>query len=284
MLAALQRSLIYQPTRATTIDPELTGLARGRVEEVVATTPDGLRIHGWCVRAMQGAPLRSSHPAGGNGHRPTPVVIYFPGNAGHRGFRSIELDLLSRLGADVYLFDYRGYGDNEGSPSEEHLAADARAVWQTVTGARGAKPSDIVLLGESLGGGVATRLAAEMCAAGTPPRGLILRSTFSSLADVAAYHYWWLPVRTLLIDRFPSSERIANVTCPILVIHGSADTIVPFSLGKRLFEAAPETSPQRIPKTFAVLRGAGHNDILYVARDEYVGTVRDFLNAIETPR
>jgi hypothetical protein len=86
------------------------------------------------------------------------VVIYFPGNAGHRGYRAIDLDLISRLGADVYLFDYRGYGDNAGSPSEESFAADARAVWKTVTDTRGAKPSSVVLLGESLGGGDAARL------------------------------------------------------------------------------------------------------------------------------
>ncbi len=208
-------------------------------------------------------------------------MIYFPGNAGHRGYRALELDVISRIGADVYLFDYRGYGDNPGSPSEEKLADDARSIWRTVTEKRGARPSQVCLLGESLGGGVATRLAAEVCAAGTPPGGLILRSTFSSLVDVAAHHYWWLPVRALLIDRFPSTDRIATVTCPILVIHGTADTIVPFSNGQRLFEAAPEKSQQSIAKTFAPLRGAGHNDILYVARDEYRNAVQDFFERVK---
>jgi fermentation-respiration switch protein FrsA (DUF1100 family) len=88
----------------------------------------------------------------------------------------------------------------------------------------------------------------------------------------------------LLIDRFPSAERIASVTCPVLVIHGTTDTIVPLSYGKRLFEAAPPTSSQSVAKTFAELRGAGHNDILYVAREEYRTTMRNFLDQLQSPK
>jgi fermentation-respiration switch protein FrsA (DUF1100 family) len=283
MLAFFQRHLIYQPTRADSIAPEFSGLDQGRVENVAVQTADGLQLHGWFVRALPAFGVRSAEANNGAAVS-HPVVIYFPGNAGHRGYRAIELDLISRLGADVYLFDYRGYGDNPGSPTEEHLASDARAIWQAVTGKCGAKPSNVVVMGESLGGGVATRLAAELCAAESPPGGLILRSTFSSLADVAAYHYWWLPVRMLLIDRFPSAERIASVTCPVLVIHGTTDTIVPLSFGKRLFEAAPQASGQAVPKTFAQLRGAGHNDILYVARDEYRTAMRNFLDHLQSAK
>ena len=281
MLALIQRRLIYQPTQADSIDPVFSGLLSAQCEKVTVNTTDGLELRGWYVRAASpGAPPRP--PGTVNGQGSAPVVIYFPGNAGHRGYRALELDVISRLGADVYLFDYRGYGDNPGSPSEEKLADDARSIWRTVTEKRGAKPAQVFLLGESLGGGVATRLAAEMCAAGSPPGGLILRSTFSSLVDVAAHHYWWLPVRVLLIDRFPSTDRIVNVTCPILVIHGTTDEIVPFSNGRRLFEAAPEKSAQAIAKTFAPLEGAGHNDILYAARDGYRKAVQDFLERVRS--
>ena len=199
----------------------------------------------------------TSRDANRNGSTSHPVVIYFPGNAGHRGYRAIELDQLSRLGADAYLVDYRGYGDNPGKPTEENLAADAQAVWKFVTTTRQVKPSQVVLLGESLGGGVATRLASELSAAGTPPGGLILRSTFDGLAEVASYHYPWLPVRMFLLDRFPSAERIAKVTCPVLVLHGNVDTIVPFESGKRLFDAAPAVSAGSVAKQFVVLAGCG---------------------------
>jgi len=276
MLAFFQRYLIYQPTRADAIDPEVSGLVTGRVEAIRVPTADGLELNGWLVHALNPS-VDTNH----NGSAFPPVVVYFPGNAGHRGYRAIELDLLSRLGADAYLVDYRGYGDNPGKPTEANLAADAQAVWRFVTTTRHVKPTQVVLLGESLGGGVATRLASELSEAGTPPGGLILRSTFSSLVDTASYHYPWLPVGMFLIDRYPSAERIARVTCPVLVLHGNVDTIVPLELGKRLFEAAPAMSAGAIAKTFVVLPGAGHNDIQYAAREPYRAAVKQFLDRLQ---
>jgi fermentation-respiration switch protein FrsA (DUF1100 family) len=277
MLTFFQRYLIYQPTRADAIDPDVSGLMTGRVEAVRVPTADGLELNGWLVHS-----LSPSGDANHNGAASRQAVIYFPGNAGHRGYRAIELDLLSRLGADAYLVDYRGYGDNPGKPTEANLAADAQAIWKFVTTTRHIKPAQVVLLGESLGGGVATRLASELSEAGTPPGGLILRSTFSSLVDTASYHYPWLPVGMLLIDRYPSAERIAHVTCPVLVLHGNVDTIVPFELGKRLFEAAPAVSAGSIGKTFVVLPGAGHNDIQYAAREPYRAAVKQFLDRLQS--
>ena len=279
MLAFFQRYLIYQPTRADAIDPQLSGFEPGRVEGVRVPTADGLQLNGWLVRAFPPAP-----DANHNGLNSQLAVIFFPGNAGHRGYRAIELDQLSRIGADAYLIDYRGYGDNPGKPTEELLAADAQAVWKFVTTTQHVKPSQVVLLGESLGGGVATRLAFELSAAGTPPGGLVLRSTFSSLVDTASYHYPWLPVRLLLLDRFPSTERIAKVSCPVLVFHGNVDTIVPFELGQRLFEAAPAVSAGSVAKQFVALPGAGHNDIQYTAREPYRAALKQFLDRLQPAR
>jgi fermentation-respiration switch protein FrsA (DUF1100 family) len=271
MLTILQRYLIFQPIQAQSLEAAMAGLAPGRIEDVSLRSDDGLELHGWFVRGQAG--IRST-----SGERP--VAICFPGNAGHRGYRGSELDLLSSIGCDVYLFDYRGYGDNLGRPSEASLAADAQSVWRYVTGPREVAPGRIVLVGESLGGGVASRLAAEVCLAGTPPAGLILKSTFSSLADVGSYHYPWLPVRLLLTERFPSIDRIHQTTCPILMIHGTEDLVVPEEYGRRLFDAAPPLSREGIPKTFVELRGAGHNDILFLARDQYRAAVETFLERI----
>jgi uncharacterized protein len=282
MLAFFQRYLIYQPTRAEVIDPQFSGLGAGRVEEIHVPTADGLQLNGWCVRAFAASRNAEHNGSVNRGSADRPTVIYFPGNAGHRGYRASELDQLSRLGADAYLVDYRGYGDNPGKPTEENFAADAQAVWKFVTTTRHVKPSQVVLLGESLGGGVASRLASELSQAGTPPGGLILRSTFASLAEVASYHYPWLPVKMFLIDRFPSAERVAKVTCPVLVVHGNVDTIVPFESGKRLFDAAPAVSANSILKTFVVLPGTGHNDVQYVAREPYRAAVKQFLDRLKS--
>jgi fermentation-respiration switch protein FrsA (DUF1100 family) len=273
MLAFFQRSLIYHPTRESAIDPIAIGLEAGRVEKISVPTVDGLWLSGWRVPAF---------PPPSAATVPRPSVIYFPGNAGHRAHRGLDLDQLSRMGVDAYLIDYRGYADNPGKPAEADFAADAQAVWEFVTTTRQVPPSQVVLLGESLGGGVATRLASELSAAGTPPGGLILRSTFSSLVDVAAYHYWWLPVRLVLLDRYPSTERIAKVTCPILILHGTADTIIPFKFAERLFAAAPEASASGVAKKFVPLPGAGHNDIQYAAREPYRAAVKQFLDQLQS--
>ena len=177
----------------------------------------------------------------------------------------------------MLYFDYRGYAENAGKPGEADFARDAQGAWTFATAQLGVPPDRIVIWGESLGGGVATRLTSELCAARTPPRGLILRGTFTSLVDAAAYHYPWLPVRWVMIDRYPSIERIGSVTCPLLMIHGRQDQIVPFEQGEQLFAAAPPTSSNGVPKTFVELPQAGHNDIMYVAADDVRDAVERFL-------
>ena len=283
MLALLQRSLIYLPTRQGEIEPEDAGLPPGRVHTITVRADDGLELRGWHVLpAGQSAADRAAcdrQLAHGR-----PLVLYFSGNGGNRCYRIDELEVLGRIGCDVFLFDYRGYGDNGGSPSEEALAADARAVWRYAVDERNASPERIVLYGESLGGGVAIRLAADLSQSGTPPGGIILRSTFSSLTDVAAHHYPWLPVRWLLVDRFPSVDLIPAVTCPILHLHGTRDAIVPIAFGRRLFAAAPERSASGVAKRFVELAGAGHNDVVFVAERPLEQAIREFLTVLDEQR
>jgi len=259
MLGSFQRSLIYHPTREAEIRTEDAEMPPGCVHTVTFETYDGLQLRGWHL-LPDGRAARTLDEC--NEELASRwLVIYFHGNAGNRKYRIRDCRDFSRLDANVFLFDYRGYGDNPGSPSETNLSTDARAIWKYATQDRHVPPNRILIYGESLGGGVATRLAMEMQQAGTPPAALILNSTFSSLTDAAASHYPWIPVRWLLIDRYPSADYIKSVNCPIVQIHGTADSIVPINLARQLFEAAPTKSANGIEKQFIELTAAGHNDI-----------------------
>jgi len=173
---------------------------------------------------------------------------------------------LNRLGHSVLLFDYRGYGGNPGRPTEDGLAADARAAEAWLR----AQPDvdRIVYFGESLGAAVAVGLAVQR-----PPASLVLRSPFTSLADVGAVHYPWLPVRRLLLDRYPSIDRIASVRAPLLVIAGDRDDIVPAELSRRLFDAGAE------PKRYVLVPGAGHNDPDLLDGPQMIDEMAGFLSA-----
>ena len=282
MFVAFQRSLIYQPFVEKPLPAKLAALPTGRAHDVATSTEDGLDLRGWLI-------LAKGHVAGTDKDvdaklaEGRPVVLYFGGNAANRSYRTLEVAVLADAGADVLIFDYRGYGDNLGDPSEEGLARDARAAWRFATETKKIAPRRIVLFGESLGGGVAIGLASELTQKKTPPAGLILRSTFSSLADAGAFHFPWLPVRWLLIDRFPSEQRIRDMTCPLLQFHGRRDTIIPLRLGQKLFAAAPEKSASGVAKQFVELSKADHNDVMETSAAEIAKTLREFL-VVAVPR
>ena len=279
MLTSLQRSLIYHPTRAAKLPAKAAGFSPGQAHDVAVQSDDQCQLRGWLILAHGHAAddsesLRRELSAG------RPFVLYFSGNAGHRAHRHDDVRLLVQAGADVLICDYRGYGDSSGEPTEEGLARDARAVWKLATEDHKIATSRIVLFGESLGGGVAVRLASELEAKQTPSRGLILRSTFNSLPDAAAFHFPWIPVRWLLIDRFPSESRIRDVTCPILQFHGRRDAVIPIELGRRLFDAARDQSASGVAKRFVELPNADHNDVLETSRREVMSAIKEFLKAI----
>lgn len=276
LLGCFQRRLIYGPKRVDSLGiPD--GFDEGQVENVSLQTVDGLTLHGW-------------HFKGRSAFRKDPVVaeddgrltvLFFSGNAMHRGYRIQEFELLTGMGADVYCFDYRGYAENPGSPSEVALIGDAHAAWKHLTIDQGIPPTRIVLFGESLGGGVATQLAANLCRQGEIPGGLILRSTFSSLVDVAARMFAWLPVRWMLLDRYHSIDVIGDVDCPLLVLHGDLDAIVPYELGQALFVRAKEQSRAGFRKRFVTLTAAGHNDYLDRSMQLFRTSVSEFLKECE---
>jgi fermentation-respiration switch protein FrsA (DUF1100 family) len=246
---AVQRQMIYFPLDEVP-PPSTAGLER--VEEIAYTTRDGLGLRGWFV-------------AGRNGY----TVLVFNGNAGNRAYRAPLAEALRAFGFSVLLTDYRGYGGNPGSPSEDGLAADSRAARDYLLSRPDVDRERIVYFGESLGAAVALALAVEH-----PPAALVLRSPFTSLAAVGAYHYRALPVRWLLRDRFDSIGRVRRLRAPLLVIAGDADAIVPFAQSRELYEAAPE------PKTFVAIRGADHNDPALLSGREMIGAMVKFVTGL----
>ncbi|MEM9700952.1 MAG: alpha/beta hydrolase [Planctomycetota bacterium] len=268
-LFVLQRRLIF-PAGRSEVRLTAAEFAGGRdLSDLTAKTADGLTLHGWLGRAPA-EPERTADRR---------AVLYFHGNGADRRLRLSDVDALNADGWDVVLFDYRGYGENPGSPSEAGLRLDARAMWEA-TRELGYSPDRIVLAGTSLGGGVATRLAAELCDAGTPPAGLLLRSTFDSLTNAAANRFPWLPVRLLLRDRFESTAAAPRVVCPVFQAHGTADRIVPERLGEALFAAFPDRSAGGTPKTWLSLPGVGHNGVRRQAGARFADAESAFLKTV----
>jgi fermentation-respiration switch protein FrsA (DUF1100 family) len=247
LLGPLQRRFIYFPSRGP-VPPASRLLPNG--EDVVLRTEDGIRLGAWYA------------PVSGAADRP--AVLICNGNAGDRTLRAPLARALVRAGMSVLLFDYRGYGGNRGRPSEEGLAADARAA-QCWLGKRH-EPRTIVYFGESIGAAVALRLAIER-----QPAALILRSPFTSLTQAGMLLYPWLPVGQLLIDRYPSIDRIGRLTAPLLVIAGDRDTLVPAQLSTRLYHAAPQ------PKRLVIVAGADHNDPRLLDGPQLLDAITDFL-------
>jgi dipeptidyl aminopeptidase/acylaminoacyl peptidase len=253
IIALFQRRLIYHPERADSLVANANEFAPHAVENIAVRTEDGLDLHGWLVQSHaipQGTPDSERR-----------LVLFFHGNAGHRGDRQMDFRETADAGFDMLMVDYRGYGENSGNPSEFWMARDARAVWRFATEARSYAPERILICGESLGGAVAVRLCADLCEDGITPGGLVTISTFASLASVAAGHYPMFPVRYLLWDRYDSAAAIGDVRCPVCLIHGTEDDIVPIAEGRTLFEAAPATSAGGVSKQWRRESGMGHNDV-----------------------
>src|SRR5687768_6825327 len=249
LIWTMQRRLMYFPTTGV---PRPGDIGTG-IEPVTFETPDGLRLSGWFV--------------GASGASPRVTVLVFNGNAGNREHRLPLAAAFRRHGLQVLLVDYRGYGGNPGTPTEDGLAADSRAARSYLAGRSDVDASRIVYFGESLGTAVAVRLAAEH-----PPAALILRSPFTSMADVGQHHYPFLPVRLLLRDRFAAIDQIRRIRVPLLVIAGGRDRIVPIGHSQRLYEAAVA------PKTLLVIPDADHNDHELLAGDEMIRAIVDFFS------
>ena len=249
MLTALQSRLIYFPTREIRATPADAGLAW---EEVRFRTDDGVALHGWWVPA----------------DRARGTVLFFHGNAGNVGDRIGSIRTFHRLGWNVFIFDYRGYGRSGGAPSEEGTYRDAAAAWAHLVEGRGIRPGEIVLFGRSLGGAVAAVQAVRHT-----PAGVILESTFTSVPDLAAGLYPWLPARLLVRFRYDTLARVPDIRAPLLVVHSRGDDLIPFAHGRRLYEAARE------PKHFLEISGR-HNDGFFTSAERYERGLARFLEGV----
>lgn len=251
---AAQRHLLYNGSSARP-DPSRAGLAG--LEVVTTRSHDGLPLEHWYV------------PPPGD----APVVVVFHGNAGDIAERADKLRPLVAAGFGLFLAEYRGFGGNPGQPDETAILRDAHGVldWLTAAGV----PADrTALYGESLGTGVAVGVAADR-----PVGALVLDAPFTSVADVAQAHYWYLPAKWLVRDRFDSISRVHRIGAPLLIMHGGRDRTIPPRFGRRLYERAAE------PKRWLFLENGNHVDLWdHGAGETVIPFLRDSLEPAGTSR
>ena len=242
---------MFIPIREVTSTPADRGLT---YEDVRFAAADGTPLHGWFL------------PGSGRG-----TVLFCHGNAGNISHRLDSLEIFHRLGLSVFLFDYRGYGESGGTPTEEGVYSDLEGAWNYLTKLRAVLPGEIVLFGRSLGGAVAAWGAEKFS-----PAGLILESTFTTLADAGKHHLFFLPIRLIAGSSFDTLGRIKNITCPILVASSPEDKIVPGGHGRILYQAARE------PKSFLPLIG-DHNEGFLLTGQPYVDGLAEFFRQVFPP-
>lgn len=246
---AMQEKMLFFPTEAIEATPAEIGL---HYTDVYFTTEDGIKLHGWYIPC----------------EKVTATLIFCHGNGGNISHRLNSIEQFHTLSLSVFIFDYRGYGQSEGTLSEDGTYKDAAAAWKYVTEEQKTPPERIIVFGRSLGGGIASWLAANR-----PAKALILESTFTSIPDIAAIHYPFIPVKWLTKYHYNSQERVADLTIPKLFIHSPGDEIVPYKLGGKLYQSAAE------PKRFVKLSGS-HNEGFTESHDVYMRGLSEFISSV----
>ena len=248
-----QHKLVYFPERDITGTPNDAGMD---FSDVSFQRADGKALHGWLIPAPDARF----------------TILFCHGNAGNISGRLESIRLFHDLGLSVFIFDYAGYGQSQGRPSEYGTYRDARAAWEYLTRERKVRPRDIILFGRSLGGAVAIELATHV-----NPGALIAESCFTSAVELGARVYPWLPVRFLARARYDSASRVGEIVIPKLFVHSLEDEVVPYGMGRRLFNRAAK------PKTMLKIRG-GHNDGFLVSNDKYVRELGEFIATLDESR
>jgi fermentation-respiration switch protein FrsA (DUF1100 family) len=242
-----QSRYIYFPEPDILAEPSSIGLP---FENITLETADGLKLSGWFIP----------------GREDSGVVLFCHGNAGNISHRLASIQIFHRLGLNVFIFAYRGYGLSKGKITEPGIYRDAEAAWHYLVEERKFASGRIIIFGRSLGGAVASRLARQ-----TKPGALILESSFTSLAAMARSVYPYLPTKLILRPKFNTAENLDRISCPILIIHSRQDEIIPFSHGVNLFALARE------PKEFLEISG-GHNECFITSGEGYTAGLKKFLS------
>jgi uncharacterized protein len=243
----MERKSLFFPMKQMSSSPADVGLA---YEEVYLNTQDNKKIHGWFI------------PVEKKGD----TILFSCGNAGNISHRLDKISIMNEMGFNVFIFGYRGYGKSEGSPSEQGLYRDIEAAYEHLVRGRAISPEEIILYGESIGGGVAIELATR-----TPVKALITEEAFTSVKDMASLAFPLIP-HFVFSSKFDNLEKVGRIECPKLIIHSIDDEIVPFSQGQSLFEAARE------PKEFLGIRG-GHNTAFRDSMRDYKEGIISFVEA-----
>jgi fermentation-respiration switch protein FrsA (DUF1100 family) len=249
VLYVMQPKFLYYPVREVSGTPAELGLD---FEDVVFKSADGLDLSGWYI------PAKSSKL----------TLLFCHGNGGNIGHRLDSIDIFHNLGLNCFIFDYRGYGDSRGKPSEEGTYLDAMAAYKWLTEERKTPAEDIVVFGRSLGGSIAAQLASKVEAS-----ALVVESAFTSYVDIGKEYYPYMPVRWFARFGYRTIDYIRDVRCPVMLIYSSSDEIVPFKFGLQLYEAANE------PKEFIEIFG-GHNDCFLASGEIYTEVWEKWLKLI----
>jgi len=227
----LHRYFLYLPDRKR-YTPREVGLPE--VKEITFEGRGGVKLIAWYLPAR--------------GRKPT--LLYFTGNSGSAANRARKIEAIAASGYGVFMLNYRRYGGSGGWPTEANNIADAVAAHEYLQEELGVAPRAIVAYGESLGTGVATRLALHR-----PVRALVLEAPFTSVVDVGRQVWWFLPLRLVMTDQYRTIDRIGSVKVPLLIVHGARDSLIPVHHAREVYAAASE------PKTLAILRRGDHNDL-----------------------